>query len=109
MAEEDTVTVGQDLLRLELGGAPKDGGEKKESAPKQEAKDDSADSKPKSSESQSAPESKKPSAEESKPAPKQESKPAPKQESKPAQQESASKTSTEGSREERRVRAHHTS
>lgn len=98
------MVVGQDLLRLELGGAPKDGGEKKDAAPKQETKETSADSKPTSSESQPEPESKQTSPEESKPAPKQESQPAPKKEApKAAPQESSAKSSTEGNREERRV------
>ncbi|KAH8169062.1 2-oxoacid dehydrogenases acyltransferase (catalytic domain) domain-containing protein [Sarocladium implicatum] len=101
VSEEDTVTVGQDLLRLELGGEKKDSGDKKD-APA--AKDESAESKPKSSEPQPEPESKKP-AEESKPAPKQESKPAPKPEApKASSQESGSKSSSEGNREERRVK-----
>ncbi|RKU41709.1 2-oxoglutarate dehydrogenase complex E2 component [Coniochaeta pulveracea] len=98
--EEDTVTVGQDLVRLESGGAPKKT-EAKES-PKEEKKETPA------------PEKK--SEPESKPEPKQESKPAPpqpKQESKPAkpepkQSEKSSQpqkdVSTLGSREERRVK-----
>lgn len=103
--EEDTVVVGQDLLRLELGGAPKDGGEKKDAAPKQESKDESSDSKPKAAESKPEAESKQTSPEESKPAPKQESKPAPKQESsKASSQETPAKPSTDGSRDERRVK-----
>lgn len=103
VSEEDTVVVGQDLLRLELGGAPKDGGEKKDSAPKPEAKDTSADSKPKAPESQPEAASEKPAPEQSKPAAKQESQPAPRQDSgKPSPQES-SVNSTEGNREERRV------
>ncbi|KAK0387144.1 hypothetical protein NLU13_5457 [Sarocladium strictum] len=104
VSEEDTVVVGQDLLRLELGGAPKDGGEKKDSAPKPEAKDTSADSKPKAPESQPEAASEKPAPEQSKPAAKQESQPAPRQDSgKPSPQES-SVNSTEGNREERRVK-----
>lgn len=100
--EEDTVVVGQDLLRLELGGAPKDGGEKKDAAPKQES---SADSKPKSPESQPEPESRKPSSEESKPAANQEPEPAPKKEAlKASAPEAPAKSSAEGSREERRVK-----
>ena len=98
------MVVGQDLLRLELGGPPKDGGEKKDAAPKQESKDESSDSKPKAAESKPEAESKQTSPEESKPAPKQESKPAPKQESsKASSQETPAKPSTDGSRDERRV------
>lgn len=98
------MVVGQDLLRLELGGAPKDGGEKKDSAPKQESKDEPTDSKPKAVESKPEAESKQISTEESKPAPKQESKPAPKQESsKASSQETPVKSSPDGSRDERRV------
>lgn len=101
VSEEDTVTVGQDLLRLELGGEKKDSGDKKDTPA---AKDESTESKPKSSETQPEPESKKP-AEESKPAPKQESKPAPKPEApKVSSQDSGSKFSSEGNREERRVK-----
>lgn len=57
--EEDTVVVGQDLVRIELGGAP--AGEQKD-APKEEPKPES----------------------ESKPEPKQETTPEPKKESAPA-------------------------
>ncbi|KUI62234.1 hypothetical protein VP1G_09371 [Cytospora mali] len=61
--EEDTVTVGQDIVRLELGGAPPEGAA--------ESKDESKDKEPE----------KKPEPE---PKPEAESKPEPKQESKPA-------------------------
>jgi 2-oxoglutarate dehydrogenase E2 component (dihydrolipoamide succinyltransferase) len=100
VGEEDTVTVGQDLVRIELGGAPS--GDKKD-APKEESK-------------QSEPESKS----ESKPEPKQESAPEPKKESTPAprkpeppkqpeKKESKSESATSsgpsmGNREERRVK-----
>lgn len=94
MSEEDTVVVGQEIIKLELGGAPS-GGEKKaeEPAPAKEST-------------------------ESKPAPKEESKPEPKKEpeapkpakeekpqSKPAPAESKSTetTSSGPSRGERRV------
>ncbi|KXX74667.1 Dihydrolipoyllysine-residue succinyltransferase component of 2-oxoglutarate dehydrogenase complex, mitochondrial [Madurella mycetomatis] len=97
--EEDTVTVGQDLLRIELGGAPsgdKPAAEQKEApkepAPKKEAEPQAA---PEPSSQETKPASPAPSAEEATPAPKQESKPV--------------KTATEapatlGSREERRVK-----
>ncbi|KAM0479214.1 hypothetical protein ACHAP7_005824 [Fusarium lateritium] len=100
VGEEDTVTVGQDLVRIELGGAPS--GDKKD-APKEEPK-------------QSEPESKS----ESKPEPKQESAPEPKKESAPApskpepskqpekkqskSESAASSGPSMGNREERRVK-----
>lgn len=100
--EEDTVVVGQDLVRLELGGAPS-GGDKAAEAPKETPKEE-----PKKSEPETKPEPKKETA----PEPKQESKPAPskpepqrqpeKKESKPA--ESSSSAQTLGNREERRVK-----
>ena len=85
--EEDTVTVGQDLVKLELGDAPEGG--KKEAVPEQPK--ESAAEKPK--ESEPAPEKpKEPQA--SKPAAPEKPKEAPKAESsKPAL----------GNREERRV------
>ncbi|KAJ4412032.1 2-oxoglutarate dehydrogenase complex E2 component [Gnomoniopsis sp. IMI 355080] len=95
--EEDTVTVGQDLLRLELGGAPAEGSEKK-SEPKEDKTE--AEKKP---EPESKPE---PEKEESKPAPpppapeKKEPSPPPQ---KPAK-ESSDSTPTMGDREERRVK-----
>jgi 2-oxoglutarate dehydrogenase E2 component (dihydrolipoamide succinyltransferase) len=102
--EEDTVTVGQDLVRLELGGAP---AEKSES--KEEKKEES---KPEPKKDESKPEPKK---EESKPEPKKEE---PKKESKPApkkdepkkveaiqkESESSKDKGPYGNREERRVK-----
>jgi 2-oxoglutarate dehydrogenase E2 component (dihydrolipoamide succinyltransferase) len=105
--EEDTVTVGQDLLRIELGGEPRTPSgdkpaeaEQKEppkEAPKEPAPEKQAAPEPKPQESKPAPP----------PAPAKEAPSAPKQESKPA------KASTDtiptgpsmgiGSREERRV------
>lgn len=95
--EEDTVNVGQDIVRLELGGAPSGGSQKAES--KEPAKEES---KP-----ETKPEP------ESKPEPKQENKPAPpapekKKEPSPSSQKPA-KESNDGStsighREERRVK-----
>ncbi|EMC99635.1 hypothetical protein BAUCODRAFT_30005 [Baudoinia panamericana UAMH 10762] len=71
--EEDTVTVGQDLVRLELGGEPGQKAEKGKEEPKSPASG--------AQETSSQPDGQK---EESKPEPKQESKPeSPKQESKP--------------------------
>ena len=102
--EEDTVTVGQDLVRLELGGAPADAGDKAESK----------DSKPKD-ESATPPPEKKPESE-SKPEPRKEetgTKPAPPPEKKdapppPKPSSQSTKESSDakvpaGSREERRV------
>jgi 2-oxoglutarate dehydrogenase E2 component (dihydrolipoamide succinyltransferase) len=108
--EEDTVTVGQDLLRLELGGAPQGGKEEKgNSTPKEPASSEQpTSSDPKPSKEESKPK------EESSPPPQQEKKPEPKKESPPPKQtesKSDSKQSSSGpvlgSREERRVcRAH---
>ncbi|KAL6923812.1 hypothetical protein ACHAPO_011380 [Fusarium lateritium] len=96
VAEEDTVTVGQDLVRIELGGEPS--GDKKD-APKEEPTKSESESKP-TPKQESAPEPKKETA----PAP---SKPeAPRQ---PEKKESKSESSTSsgpsmGNREERRVK-----
>lgn len=80
--EEDTVTVGQDLVKLELGGGP---GEKKPEKAKEEPKEAaSADQKTSSQKDGETEKAKSAPKEDSKPAPKQESKPEPpKQESKP--------------------------
>ncbi|KAF5541457.1 KGD2-2-oxoglutarate dehydrogenase complex E2 component [Fusarium napiforme] len=104
VAEEDTVTVGQDLVRIELGGAPS--GDKKE-APKEESKEQ-----PQKSESESKSEPKPEPKQESAPEPKKESAPAPskpepprqaeKKDSKP--QSAASSGPSMGNREERRVK-----
>ncbi|KAH8880327.1 dihydrolipoamide succinyltransferase [Thozetella sp. PMI_491] len=97
--EEDTVTVGQDLVRIELGGAPAEGASKpaatesKEPAQKEEAPQRPTEPEPK-------PE---PKAQETKTAP-----PPPKET--PAKQDSSSAPSPKdqptvlGSREERRVK-----
>jgi 2-oxoglutarate dehydrogenase E2 component (dihydrolipoamide succinyltransferase) len=117
--EEDTVTVGQELVKLELGGEPS-GGQKqdasqetKEPAPK----DQETASQPSGEQEQSKPaeesapkqESKQPEPpkQESKPEPpKQEQKPQqPKQESKPSSSKEEAKQVQPGSREERRVRS----
>ncbi|EOD48121.1 Biotin/lipoyl attachment domain-containing protein [Neofusicoccum parvum] len=99
--EEDTVTVGQDLIKLELGGAPPEG--KKEEPAKEEPKEPAS----KEQETASQPE---PSKEEKKPEPpKQESKPQPpkQQEKKPAPAKDEQPKKSEspfGNREERRVK-----
>lgn len=105
MNEEDTVEVGQDLVKLELGGAPSGGAkqEPKEPAPKEQA----TSSQPQGQQEQPKEEKKpEPTKEASTPAPKQDSKPAP-----PPQKPTASKSSepgpkqaTPGAREERRVK-----
>ncbi|KAJ4419305.1 2-oxoglutarate dehydrogenase complex E2 component [Neurospora sp. IMI 360204] len=96
--EEDTVTVGQDIVRLELGGAPKEGGAEKPAASesKEAAPKDSAPAPEK------APEPKqetKPAAAPA-PTPAKKETPAPKQETTPAKEAPA----TLGNREERRVK-----
>jgi len=112
--EEDTVTVGQDLVRLELGGEPSS----KSEEPKEEKKEDSKPKEEKEEEPKAqskAEESEPPTKDErtSKPAPKQESKPAPKQESKPEpkketkpepKKDESKEQGPYGNREERRVK-----
>ncbi len=107
--EEDTVTVGQDLVKLELGG-PKEGGGKKEasSEPKEAASGDQSTSSdpepPRKDDSKPAPppEEKKPST----PAQEQSKKETPPKQTEAPKSESKSSSSatTLGSREERRVR-----
>ncbi|KAF2001096.1 dihydrolipoyllysine-residue succinyltransferase component of 2-oxoglutarate dehydrogenase-like protein complex [Amniculicola lignicola CBS 123094] len=106
--EEDTVTVGQDLVKLELGGAPS-GGAKQEA--KQEPKEAASADKETSSQPQGRQEEAAPAPpkEESEPAPpKEESKPAPPPPSKPAPPKKAEaepkKETLPGSRDERRVK-----
>ena len=97
--EEDTVTVGQDLVRLELGAAPSGGdkekgkSETKEPAPEPTKKEDS-----KSEEESSLPPP--PPPQEKKPEPKKETSPPKKPESKP---EPKSVAPGFGNRDERRV------
>jgi len=112
--EEDTVTVGQDIVKLEAGGAPEGGKKEATEQPKEPAaKDQETSSQPEGQQEQSQPKEEQSEApkEESKPAPpKQEEKPQPpKQESKPAPPKKDSKaeepkSATPGSREERRVK-----
>ena len=122
-SEEDTVIVGQDLVKLELGGSPKDG--EKQTAgqePKEPASQEqpsSSDPEPKDrngeNEKESTPPSappqnesqfqdqaeprNQPKAEQSKPSP-----PSTKQSSKPSEPQQPQPTFAYGSREERRVR-----
>ncbi|KAH6844915.1 hypothetical protein B0I37DRAFT_355451 [Chaetomium sp. MPI-CAGE-AT-0009] len=98
--EEDTVTVGQDLVRIELGGTPS--GDKPAATEAKEApKEATPEAQP---EQKQAPESKpqetKPPAS---PAPPREEPTAPKQPSKPAKA-AAEAPATLGSRDERRVK-----
>lgn len=66
------MTVGQDLLRLELGGPPEGGKKTTESEPKESASSEPAPKKEESKSEPPAPE-KKPEAKETKPEPKKES------------------------------------
>jgi 2-oxoglutarate dehydrogenase E2 component (dihydrolipoamide succinyltransferase) len=112
--EEDTVTVGQDLVRLEAGGEPSGGSKQDASSEAKEpaSKDQETTSQPSGEQEQEQP--KEESAPKQPEAPKQESKPeppkqeqksqAPKKESKPAPPKEESKQTLPGSREERRVR-----
>ncbi|CAD6442997.1 ef592eb7-bb28-4702-b5ee-97db4e770543 [Sclerotinia trifoliorum] len=101
--EEDTVTVGQDLVRLELGGAPAGGDkEKASSEPKEPAsKDQSTSSDPEPSKSREQSNSSPPP--EKKAEPKETPKPKP-SESKKQESSSSSSAPTLGNREERRVK-----
>lgn len=111
--EEDTVTVGQELAKLELGGEPS--GSKKEEAkeePKEPApKEQETSSQPEGGQEQPTPQEDKPQPpkEESKPEPpKQESKPQPppqkKQETPKEAEQSKKVEGAVGNREERRVK-----
>ena len=71
MNEEDTVTVGQDLLRLELGGPPEGGKNKSEPEPKESASSEPAPKKEESKSEAGTPE-KKSEPKETKPEPKKE-------------------------------------
>lgn len=106
--EEDTVTVGQDLVKLDAGASAPEGGAEKA---KEEPKEPASDAQPTSSQPEGQKEEAKPAKEEKKPEqPKQEEKPAPKKEEKPApkpekkEAKEESKPATPGSREERRVK-----
>ncbi|KAJ0164677.1 Succinyltransferase component of 2-oxoglutarate dehydrogenase complex [Colletotrichum tanaceti] len=104
--EEDTVTVGQDIVKMELGGEkPSEGsssGDKKEATEKPKPKPES-ESKPEPPKKESKPEPKQEESQNDAPA----SKPAApaKETSKPAPKETAASAApTFGSREERRVK-----
>ncbi|KAK3984046.1 Dihydrolipoyllysine-residue succinyltransferase [Cladorrhinum sp. PSN332] len=94
--EEDTVTVGQDLVRIELGGdKPASEPKKEEAAPEEKKPESEAPAAPKAEESKSAAPAPAPPKKETPATPKKESKPAPAAAEKPA---------TLGNREERRVK-----
>jgi 2-oxoglutarate dehydrogenase E2 component (dihydrolipoamide succinyltransferase) len=108
--EEDTVTVGQDLLRLELGGAPGGERQKAETEPKEATSGDEPTSSgpkaPKKDESKPEDKSSLPLS-----TPSQEKEPEPKKETPPPKQSEPKKTESKpsssspvlGNREERRV------
>ncbi len=123
-SEDDTVTVGQDLLRMELGGAPDAGGKQEggqtPKAPASDGQPTSSDPKPSQSETEPKQESSSPPPpppkQEDTHSPKQESKPSPPKKEPPPQQNSPKPTEPKkpepkntggeaayGSREERRV------
>ena len=104
--EEDTVTVDQEIAKIEPGTAP-EGGEKSESkeAPKQE--EASTEAKPAPTEAENKPEPKqesKPEPSTPAPAPSTPKKEAAPKQSQPAKETSAPTGPTLGSREERRVK-----
>ncbi|WPG98045.1 Hypothetical protein R9X50_00082900 [Acrodontium crateriforme] len=103
--EEDTVTVGQDLVKIELGGEPGQKASKGNEEPKEAASEDKkTSSQPSGEKEQSKPE---PKNEESKPAQKEAPKqPTKKEESKPAKSDAKESKSESpfGNREERRVK-----
>jgi len=120
--EEDTVTVGQDLVKMEIGGEPSSGEGKAQSEPKQPASEEqSTSSKPEPSREKTEPQTQSQSDNqkgENKPTPRaesptQEKKPAaappspPQKDSKPSPpsgSEPARLTGISGTREERRVK-----
>ncbi|KAF7920154.1 hypothetical protein BELL_0220g00190 [Botrytis elliptica] len=106
--EEDTVTVGQDLVRLELGGSPEGGDKEKASSEPKEAasKDQSTSSDPepsKKEDSKPKGDSSSPPPTEKKSEPKETPKPKP-SESKKQESSSSSSGPSLGNREERRVK-----
>lgn len=103
--EEDTVTVGQDLVRMELGGAPS--GDQTNEKPKEQDSDSQAASAPPSSQpekaSSSPKEPKEPSATEQEPKPKKDPIPEKKPESRKPEPGSSGTGPALGNRDERRV------
>jgi 2-oxoglutarate dehydrogenase E2 component (dihydrolipoamide succinyltransferase) len=109
--EEDTVTVGQDLVRLELGGAP-EGGEKEkvETEPEEPAsneKSTSSDPEPSKKEESKPKDESSPPPQEKKPEPKKETPPPKQSEPKKTESKSSGSSPALGNREERRVRPIH--
>lgn len=101
--EEDTVTVGQDLVRIELGGAPS-GDKPAATETKESPKEATPESRPEQEKTpESKPQETKPTAP---PVPPKEQPTAPKQPSKPAKA-AAEGPVTLGSRDERRVSREH--
>ncbi|RFU23601.1 hypothetical protein B7463_g12737, partial [Scytalidium lignicola] len=97
--EEDTVVVGQDLVRLELGASPDSGA--KEAAPKEEPTSSEPEPSKKDEQKEAQPPSQAP------PPPSQEKKPEVKKDAprpSPAESKQTSSTPTFGNREERRVK-----
>ncbi|KAL4864950.1 hypothetical protein BDV12DRAFT_175322 [Aspergillus spectabilis] len=102
--EEDTVTVGQDLVKLEAGGAPEKKSEEAQEKPKEPASTSSESEKQKAPEQaqSSAPAEKSPSPTKTPSLEAESPKRTSREESKPQSSEGAK--STLGSREERRVK-----
>ncbi|ORY67047.1 uncharacterized protein BCR38DRAFT_425902 [Pseudomassariella vexata] len=103
LAEEgDTVTVGQDLVKLEAGGAPPEGSK---SEFKEEAKTEATPAEPKEQNKPEPKQESKPEPSKLAPAPEpKKDSPSPKKESQPAKDTSSSVGPILGSREERRVK-----
>ncbi|KAI5196363.1 dihydrolipoamide succinyltransferase [Aureobasidium subglaciale] len=107
--EEDTVTVGQDLLKMELGGAPSGGkAEQANEEPKAPASDkQETSSQPDGGKEKEAPKESKPEPKKEEPKKADKPAPAPKKEEKKTEPKKDSKPQEEsayGSREERRVK-----
>lgn len=108
VSEEDTVTVGQEIIRLELGGAPS-GGDKQSSSGKDQSAQDSSEPKPQpKEEKQPEPKPEKKDAPSKPEPPKQPEQKKPESKSSTAAETTQSPASTSsgpGSREERRVKS----
>ncbi|KAI9830270.1 MAG: hypothetical protein M1819_005797 [Sarea resinae] len=108
--EEDTVTVGQDLVKLELGGAPEGGkaeeGKQEPKAPAPEEQPTSSQPESKSKqESTPPPPTEKPEAQQSKPEPSKKEPAAPKpSDTKKSEPKPSTNPPAYGNREERRVK-----
>ncbi|KAL1925597.1 uncharacterized protein VTP21DRAFT_480 [Calcarisporiella thermophila] len=100
--EEDTVSVGANLFRLELGGAPKEGAAKPEES-KPETKAEEAPKKEETPKAAAPPKSEPPKTQETKPKA-EAAAPAPASKPKESEASSTSTPSPFGNREERRVK-----